>query len=224
MKRKVPIISLFAVIIVGILSFSFIRINKDNNLTSEFGSFTDSRDGKTYKTVKIGDQWIMAENFTYKPEQGNFWVYNNDSCNLIKYGYLYDWTTANKIAPKGWHLPSEKDWKILRKNLGGKKDVYKYLGGTMEIVYKQMTTGTSGFNARLAGIRDAEGRFILLGERTDFWCSTLISHGPCFYVLDAKINGKPHGIFDSKEGIAYFFDQKGDENCGKSIRLFKDND
>jgi len=224
MKRKVTIISLFTVIIFSILTLSFSRVNKVNILANEVGSFTDPRDGKIYKTVKIGDQWIMAENFSYKPDHGNYWVYNNDSSNVTKFGYLYDWITANKIAPKGWHLPTETDWKTLRKSLGGKKDVYKYLGGTMESVYVQMTTGNSGFNAVLAGIRSAEGKYILLGERTDFWCSTIINQGPSFYILDAKINGKPHGLFDSKEGIAYFFDQKGNENCGKSVRLFKDND
>ena len=51
----------------------------------------------------------MAENLAYKPEQGNFWAYGNDSNNVAKYGYLYDWETAKKVAPKGWHLPTESD-------------------------------------------------------------------------------------------------------------------
>lgn len=191
-------------------------------IMAETGSFTDDRDGKTYKTIKIGEQWIMAENLAYKPEQGNFWAYNNDTNNVAKYGYLYDWETAKKVAPKGWHLPTESEWLTFRKTVGGKRDVYKYLGGTMEKVYKQMAVGGCGFNALMAGVRTGNGRFMLLGERTDFWSSSKTKAGQCFYILDAKTDGKRRGLLDSKEGTAALADQQDDATWGKSVRLFKD--
>ncbi|NLD51189.1 MAG: hypothetical protein GX660_28980, partial [Clostridiaceae bacterium] len=120
--------------------------NGNNLFAQETGSFTDLRDGKIYKTVKIGNQWIMAENFAYKPDQGNYWAYNNDTNNIAIYGYLYDFETAKKIAPEGWHLPSKEEWITFRKLLGGKRAVWKYI----QIVYKPMIQGgSSGFNALL---------------------------------------------------------------------------
>ena len=164
----------------------------------------------------------MAENFAYKPEKGNYWAYNNDSTNVNKYGYLYDWGTAKKIAPQGWHLPTESDWTTLRKALGGKRDVYKYLGGTMEIVYKQMVVGGCGFNALLCGIRTDDGRFVALDNRTDFWSSSPSKNGQYFYTFDRKKDGNKRGLFDSKEGTASLASEQDNANGGKSVRLFKD--
>jgi len=56
------------------------------------GTFTDQRDGKTYKTVKIDDMIWLAENFNYEGED------------------KYDFETAKKICPLGWHLPSDEEW------------------------------------------------------------------------------------------------------------------
>jgi uncharacterized protein (TIGR02145 family) len=48
-------------------------MNHENSLNAkETDGFTDLRDGRVYKIVKIGDQWIMAENFVYKPDQVNY--------------------------------------------------------------------------------------------------------------------------------------------------------
>jgi len=222
MKTKIFLTILLAIIGVSILLLTISWNSEIKFQTYETGSFTDTRDGRIYKTIKIGDQWLMAENFAYKPEQGNYWAYDDDTANVAKYGYLYDWETAKMVAPKGWHLPTESDWIKLRKSLGGKRDVYKYLGGTMEKVYKQMVVGGCGFNALMAGIRTGSGKFMYLGGRTDFWSSSPSKDGQYFYILDAKIEGKSRGLLDSKEGTAALANQQDNAKWGKSVRLFKD--
>jgi uncharacterized protein (TIGR02145 family) len=173
----------------------------------ETGSYTDPRDNKIYKTVKIGDQWIMAENFAYKPEQGGFWAYNNDTNNVAIYGYLYDWETANNIAPNGWHLPSKKEWKILRKSLGSRLDITS----NIRKIYKQMVDlGESGFDALFGGAYViAHQEFIGVGETAYFLSSTMTSNGPMHYIVNRM---------DSTAFIFGYADPKG----GKSVRLFKD--
>jgi len=222
MKTKTVLISLLSVIGFSVITLEIGCSGKAKAQVYETGSFKDTRDGKVYKTIKIGDQWIMSENLAYKPPQGNYWAYDNDSTNIAKYGYLYDWETAKRVAPQGWHLPTESDLKTLRKSLGGKRDIVKCLGGTMEKVYKQMVVGGCGFNALMAGVRSGSGKFMYLGERTDFWSSSPSNDGQYFYILDAKVQGKPRVILDSKEGTAAIANQQDNASWGKSVRLFKD--
>jgi len=82
-------------------------------------TFIDSRDGKVYKTVKIGNQVWMAENLNYAAPSSK--CYNDDPANAEKYGRLYDWETAKKVCPTGWHLPSYDEWQTLVDFVGGEE-------------------------------------------------------------------------------------------------------
>jgi uncharacterized protein (TIGR02145 family) len=109
----------------------------------QYGSFKDSRDGRVYKTVKIGNQVWMAENLNVDrfrngdpiPEartkeewlkadenkQPAWCYYDNNPANGTKYGKLYNWFAVNDsrgLAPAGYHIPSDAEWTQLTDFLG----------------------------------------------------------------------------------------------------------
>ncbi|MBE0654747.1 MAG: hypothetical protein IH594_13170, partial [Bacteroidales bacterium] len=207
----------------------FVACNRSTNETNlnriETSSFTDSRDGKIYKTVKIEDQWVMAENLAYKPDKGNFWSYENNESNISIYGYLYDWETAINIAPEGWHLPTSDEFIAIRKALGCKRSLITYLE---EIYPKLIDGGSSGLNMLLGGMRTCDGKFMYLGEKARFWTSTnngLKTTGyseKTVYGLDSNKDGVPHGLRKSTAPMM-FQNRQFPESCqGFSVRLFKD--
>jgi len=136
------------------------------------GTFTDSRDGKTYRTVKIGDQTWMAENLNYKT--GKSVCYDKEKSNCQKYGRLYDWKTAMKACPAGWHLPSDKEWTALTDFVGGEDTAGTKLksktGWSTNNGYKA-ATDDYGFSALPGGYRWS-GSFFSAGYRGYWWSAT----------------------------------------------------
>jgi uncharacterized protein (TIGR02145 family) len=87
------------------------------------GTFTDSRDAQTYKTISFKEAltgkivtW-MAQNLNYKIE-GSY-AYDDNENNRKELGLLYTWEAAKKACPRGWHLPTDSEWAMLVNQFGG---------------------------------------------------------------------------------------------------------
>ena len=98
---------------VSMKSWSFgvpkeFRFNPD----IDYGTMTDSRDGKKYRTVNIGEQVWMAENLNYAGD-GIGHCYDDVPENCEVGGRLYKWDVAKDVCPEGWHLPSKEEFEIL---------------------------------------------------------------------------------------------------------------
>jgi uncharacterized protein (TIGR02145 family) len=152
---------------------------------------TDSRDGKKYKTIQIGDQVWMAENLNYETSSGS-WVYDNNSSYASTYGRLYNWETANNVCPSGWHLPSDDEWKQLEMTIGMSQSDADDVDwrGTVEGTKLKATSGWNkngngtdeyGFTALPGGFRGWWGGFRDEGSFAYFWSSTAGDSGNAWF-------------------------------------------
>jgi len=157
-----------------ILLFTFLLLacnEKEQAKPTELpnNSFTDSRDGKTYKTFKIGERVWMAENLNYNAE-GSV-CYDNEPANCEQYGRLYNWNTAMKACPKGWHLPSDKEWQILVELVGGKKVAGNMLKATSGWNDDGNGVDSVGFSALPGGYKYED--FDTVGYYGGWWSSSM---------------------------------------------------
>jgi len=157
----------------------------------EIGSVKDI-DGNVYKTVKIGEQWWMAENLKVKHDpQGNpitSYVYRNVEENEDIYGRLYKWNDAMNgssnarsqgIAPDGWHIPSNSEWKELINHIGGKSEAGGKLKESGEEHWQSPNSGAEDlfqFKALPTGWLNFTGEYIGIGERCFFRTSSRASN------------------------------------------------
>jgi uncharacterized protein (TIGR02145 family) len=133
-------------------------------------SFTDPSNGKAYKTVKIGTQTWMAENLKSSK------CYENKPENCQKYGGLYDWETAKKACPKGWHLPSQEEWDKLTRYVNPQNEtagkLLKAKSGWNDYEGKS-GNGTDNYGfAALPGGGNSVGSFENIGNFGYWWSAT----------------------------------------------------
>ncbi|MBO7513415.1 MAG: fibrobacter succinogenes major paralogous domain-containing protein [Fibrobacter sp.] len=193
------------------------------------GTLIDKRDGKKYKTVKIGDQTWMAENLNYNAASS--FCYNNRECNCAKYGRLYTWAVAvgkseeacgyghtcsllsdniQGVCPDGWHLPSKVEWEILFYAVGGKDVAGMKLKSTSD--WKENGNGDDafGYSALPAGNRLNNGFYRNEGYYANFWSSSEDDSYLAYYM----------GLYYGSDNADPNYDSKND---GLSVRCLKDS-
>lgn len=165
----------------------------------KYDSIVDSRDGKVYKTVKIGDQTWMAQNLSYKMS-GRF-CYRDSVKYCNSYGGLYLWSAAigkfeaecdskesckiQGICPNGWHVPDTTEWSKLYSAMGRTPNAMQAKG----FDYWPEATDDYGFSVIPAGNWFHDG-FYNLGFTGDFWMSTRKDGGePYYWDLDSAVAG-----------------------------------
>ena len=174
------------------------------------GTMKDPRDGKTYKTVKIGDQVWMAENLAFKITEINgnpgstndclIFGGNGKKANCKKYGRYYSaMAAATTACPDGWRLPGAAEFKKLLDYTGNSIDLKSKKGW---ITYQQPSgngTDKYGFNAQPSGgcvvTQDAKCAYMDEGKYAYFWTSSM------------QWNSAEDAILQQSEpeGVAYAF-------------------
>ena len=209
----------------------------------ETGTVTDI-DGNVYRTVKIGNQWWMAENlavtrfndgssldFYALTDADTMWANaTNPSYSVINdslFGYLYNFLVidnSKNIAPEGWHVASDEDWKILEQEIGMASEEAQSLGWRGEKEADKLVTlysrgwpegavlfGTNEFlfDAKPGGCRLFNGQTNIQGNTAFWWTSTPNGNEAWYRYIDANQNR--------------IFRQHTYKGYGMSIRCVKNN-
>ena len=194
----------------------------------EYGKLKDDRDGQTYKIVKIGDQWWMAENLNYEVDSS--FCYNDSAEYCEKYGRLYRWAAAvgksesecgydgtcslptgsiQGVCPSGWHLPRKYEWETLFNAVDGQSTAGRVLKSTSGWESNGNGTDSFGFSALPAGYREKKVDYYNEGGLALFWSSTEnISFSAYYMGLDFN---------HDDAGLNY-----DDKNSEFSVRCLKD--
>jgi len=195
-------------------------------------------DGNVYHTVQIGRQIWMVENLKVtrfrngeaipRITENDQWAqatasaycdYNNDAKNSEIYGRLYNWFAVNdarKLAPAGWHVPSESEWNDLIKHLGGgiaAEQTLKESGFTHWQAKHKIGDNASGFTALPAGSRlYLIGNFDSMGYLAYFWSSDQHNYNGILYSGYCMLNSGSSGAIL----------QATNQKSGYSVRCIKD--
>jgi uncharacterized protein (TIGR02145 family)/uncharacterized repeat protein (TIGR02543 family) len=176
-------------------------------------------DGNVYHTVKIGNQVWTIENIrttryndgkkipnvtdslTWSKLSTPGYCFNNNNTSaseMEKWGALYNWYAVNmgKLAPEGWHIPTDADWDTLVNYLTnsdiiiGTNKIAKLLAAKTDWA-TSTTTGAigndllknnaSGFLALPSGYRSNDGSFYYQGEFGDWWSNTENDASTAYY-------------------------------------------
>jgi len=210
---------------------AFIKKIFSSNAVTE--TVTDA-DGNVYHTVSIGTQTWTVENLrTTKYNDGTaiplvtdgtawsnlttpgYCWYNNDvTAYKTTYGALYNWNAVatGKLAPAGWHVPTDAEWSTLSTYLGGDNVAggkLKEVGTTHWSTPNTGTTNETGFSALPGGCRDGDGDFNDVGDDGYWWSATEYDASTAY-------------LRDLLYGYYGLGSRGYSKSCGFSVRLVRD--
>ena len=181
----------------------FIEVNEYQNY---FGTLTDERDGQEYKTIAIGNTYIMAENLRYMT--GDAVYYDNDPGNGEVYGLLYKWETALDACPAGWRLPTRNEYNMIREYLGGEYVAggkLKISGTEYWLTPNEYGTNETGFSAvGSGGYMPGHLEFNGLNENTTYWTQTEAPNDLVWSMALSNTNGRMAIQNTTSRGYGYF--------------------
>jgi uncharacterized protein (TIGR02145 family) len=132
---------------------------------------TSYRNGDVIPQVTDATEWAGLTT-------GAWCYYNNDPLNGAIYGKLYNWYAVNDprgLAPQGWHIPTDAEWKTLSTLLGGDAVAggkMKTKGTNSWTSPNTSATNESGFAGLPGGVRNHVGNFSSFGHMGFLWCAT----------------------------------------------------
>lgn len=135
-----------------------------------YTTFTDSRDGQSYRAAETGKLRWMAENLNYKTD--NSWCYDEADSNCTAYGRLYDWHAAAGACPSGWRLPDTADWRNLAVTAGGNAAAGRKLMSKFGWSSSGSPANPLGFSALPGGTRSTGAIFGHIGEAAFWWSAS----------------------------------------------------
>ena len=169
------------------------------NPNINYDSFTDSRNGQSYRTVRIGNRMWMAENLNYANHLcGTSWCYGNSVSHCTTYGRLYDWCAAMNACPAGWHLPTDADWFNLVQTADGQEIAGEKLKSQTGWNDNGNGTDEFGFSAMPGGYGRSDHRvFIGIGWSSFWWGATELGAwimGSGYEGVEAHVIGSDAGL------------------------------
>lgn len=133
-------------------------------------------DGHAYHAITIGGQVWLAENLrvTRSPDGDALSTFapNNEPARIERYGRLYNWQSAQRACPRGWHLPTDAEWTSLELFLRGKADFSLRDRTSWSGEAESPAPNRPGFGARPAGYWNDQGFDTFFGTRAVFWTAT----------------------------------------------------
>ena len=180
--------------------------------TANYEEFTDTRDGKVYKTIQIGSQTWMAQNLNYETPESGCYGGKETNCNI--FGRLYTWDEAQSVCPDGWMLPRTRDYRILAEN--AENDAIAGNNLKTVIGWADWTTSFNGndkygFSILPAGLKYGTGNYDWIYKGAYFNTATEDEvNGPCIAEIIEDGNFFS-SICSKKDGSMY------------SVRCLKEN-